>query len=187
MDLKLSFPTQQISTQYLDNANNVNLVINLFFLCSNFMEIDNYSINPEIQFSSDHAPLTVNIILIEEFISFKTNNILSLKIARNKKNLLLISSQLSISQLSYTRILLNSLFRSMQMLWNWYGLNIQNTLILLGSLKLGKMKNVKWSLETIKLLRNLTIGRYSKIPSKELSKPFLMIRFMKLHQENLRP
>lgn len=116
LDLKLSFPTQQISTQYLDNANNVNLVINLFFLCSNFMEIDNYSINPEIQFLSDHAPLTVNIILIEEFISFKTNNILSLKIARNKKNLLLISSQLSISQLSYTKILLNSLFRSMQML-----------------------------------------------------------------------
>jgi len=80
------------------------------------MEIDNYSINPEIQFSSDHAPLTINIILIEEFISFKTNNILSLKIARNKKNLLLISSQLSISQLFYTRILLDSLFRSMQML-----------------------------------------------------------------------
>lgn len=150
------------------------------------MEINNHSINSEIQFSSDHALLTVNIILIEEFISFKTNNILLLKIARNKKNSLLISSQLlgtSTPQLSYTRILLNSLFRSMQILWNWYGLNIWNTLILLGSLKLGEMKNVKWSSETTKLLKNLRIGRYSKILSKELSKPFLIIRFIKLHQE----
>ena len=32
------------------NANNANPVVNLFFLCSNSMEIDNHSINSKIQF-----------------------------------------------------------------------------------------------------------------------------------------
>jgi len=67
LNLKLSISIQQISTQYSDNTNNANSVINLFFLHPNFIKINNDSIN-EIQYPSDYAPLTVNIVLIEKFI-----------------------------------------------------------------------------------------------------------------------
>ena len=40
------------------------------------MEIDNDSINLEIQYPSDHIPLTVNIVLIEEFIQDKQYTII---------------------------------------------------------------------------------------------------------------
>ena len=48
LGFKLSNPIQQIPTQYSNNANNTNSVINLFFLYPNSMEIDNHSINPDI-------------------------------------------------------------------------------------------------------------------------------------------
>ena len=40
------------------------------------MEMNNNSINLEIQYPSDHTPLTVNIVLIEEFIQDKQNTII---------------------------------------------------------------------------------------------------------------
>ena len=71
LNLKLSNPIQKIPTQYSDNANNANSVINLFSLYSNFMEINNHSINPDIWYLSDHAPLTINIVITKEFIQDK--------------------------------------------------------------------------------------------------------------------
>ena len=63
LDLKLSNPIQQISTQYSDNTNNANSVIDLFFLHSNFMEINNYSINPNIWYPSDYYDLSLELRL----------------------------------------------------------------------------------------------------------------------------
>jgi len=38
------------------------------FLRPNSSELDNHSILPELQHSSDHTPLVVNIQILEEFI-----------------------------------------------------------------------------------------------------------------------
>jgi len=43
-DLKLSSPTHQILTQYVDNSNSSNPVINLMFLRPNQVKMDNYTI-----------------------------------------------------------------------------------------------------------------------------------------------
>jgi len=62
LDLLLSNPTIQVPTGYSDNTNDTNSVINFMFLRPNFLEIDNYTIHPKLQYSLDHAPLTVDIL-----------------------------------------------------------------------------------------------------------------------------
>jgi len=47
-DLKLSSPIQQVPTWYSNNANNLNFIIDLIFLCLNFIEVDNHIIFPEL-------------------------------------------------------------------------------------------------------------------------------------------
>jgi len=71
LDLFLSNPTNQVPTRYLDNANDSNSVINLMFLRPNSSEINNHTIHSDLQYSSDYAPLTVNISIMEEFIPDK--------------------------------------------------------------------------------------------------------------------
>jgi len=58
-------------TQYSDNTNNINSVINLFFLQSNSTEFNNHIILPKLWFSSDHTPLTVDNSINKEFIQEK--------------------------------------------------------------------------------------------------------------------
>ena len=70
-DLKLFSPVNQVPTQYTNNPNNSNLVINLMFLWSNSVEINNHFILSESQSLSNHAPLTVNIFISKEFIQDK--------------------------------------------------------------------------------------------------------------------
>jgi len=61
LDLLLSNPTNQVPTGYSDNTNDANSVIDLMFLRPNFSEINNHTICPKLQYSLDHAPLTVDI------------------------------------------------------------------------------------------------------------------------------
>ena len=67
-DLKLSCPIQQILTQYIDNANNINSVINLFLHCPNSFEINNHHILPKLCYPSDYTFLTIDIFITEKFI-----------------------------------------------------------------------------------------------------------------------
>jgi len=48
LDLLLLNPTNQVPTRYLDNMNNGNSVIDLMLLRPNFLEINNYTIHPEL-------------------------------------------------------------------------------------------------------------------------------------------
>ena len=68
-NLSLSYPTDQVPTRYLDNANDSNLVINLIFLHSNSSELNTHRIYPEWCLTSDHAPLMITIFITEEYIN----------------------------------------------------------------------------------------------------------------------
>ena len=70
-DLMFSQSTNEVPTRYLDNVNNMNSVINLMFFKPNSLELNNHTIHPELHFSSDHAPLTVDITIKKEFVQDK--------------------------------------------------------------------------------------------------------------------
>ena len=64
----MSVPTNLIPTRYLDNENGSNSVINLMFLHSSSNKLDNHIIHLEWHLLSDHTPLTITILIIEEYI-----------------------------------------------------------------------------------------------------------------------
>ena len=68
--------TNQVSTKYSDNVNDANSVINLMFFRPNILKFDNYTIYPELRYSSNYALLIVNIPIIEEFILNKRHTII---------------------------------------------------------------------------------------------------------------
>jgi len=53
----------------LDTVGEANSVIDLMFLQSGSNELNNHSIYPEWQLSSDYAPITVSILIAEEKLS----------------------------------------------------------------------------------------------------------------------
>ena len=69
-NLLFSQSTNLIPTRYSNNSNNSNSVIDLIFFWpySYSQELNNHSILPECQYPLDHAPLVVNISIINEFI-----------------------------------------------------------------------------------------------------------------------
>ena len=72
----LSKSTNQVSTRYSDNPNNLNLVIDLMFLHPNSEEFDNHTIYPKQSMLLDHALLTVNILIFEEHIQTRKQRII---------------------------------------------------------------------------------------------------------------
>jgi len=67
-NLSFLHPFNPVTTRYPDNNNDSNSVINLMFLRSNSLELDNYLILPDLQYLLDYAPLVVDIQIIEEFL-----------------------------------------------------------------------------------------------------------------------
>ena len=80
-NLELSMPVNQVSTQYADNSQESNLVLDLMFLHANVEEFNNYAISLDLQSLSYHAPLSVSIIIKEETIQDKKQAI----VKNNKK------------------------------------------------------------------------------------------------------
>ena len=66
--LDLSIPANYIPTRYLDNQQNSDLVIDLMFLRLHLSEHNNYSIYLEWCLTSNHAPLSVDIVIFKENI-----------------------------------------------------------------------------------------------------------------------
>ena len=60
---------------YVDNFQNSNSVLSLMFFHTELKEFNNYLISPDIQSSSDHVPLSIFIIIKEEFIQEKKQSI----------------------------------------------------------------------------------------------------------------
>jgi len=67
-NLSLSTPTNPCPTRYSDMAGESSLVIDLMFLRCGSYELDRHSIHPGNHLSSDHAPLSIKIPIIEEVI-----------------------------------------------------------------------------------------------------------------------
>jgi len=79
-DLELFTPTNPIPTRYSDTIDKSDSVINLMFLCSGSRELNKHIIYPDWHLSSDHAPLTITILIAKEFIHSS-----KLKIPKNSK------------------------------------------------------------------------------------------------------
>jgi len=67
-DLSLSSPTNPGPTRFSDTTGESNSVIDLMFLHHGSDELDNHSILPDCRLSSDHAPLIIDIPIVEEII-----------------------------------------------------------------------------------------------------------------------
>ena len=70
-DLSFLNPINSVPTRYSDNCNNSNFVINLMFFRPSSVKLDNHSILPELQYSSDYASSVVNIHISKEFVQDK--------------------------------------------------------------------------------------------------------------------
>ena len=79
-NLTLSMPTNSSLTRFLDTAGEADLVIDLMFLRYGSSELNQHSIHPDCRLSSDHAPLTIIIPIVDEFI-----NISKLSISPNSE------------------------------------------------------------------------------------------------------
>ena len=69
--LEISKPTEFFSTRYSDNDQDSNSVLNLIFLWPFSTEFDNHHIHPDWRLTSDHTPITVNILIFNKCISTK--------------------------------------------------------------------------------------------------------------------
>ena len=67
-DLSLLMPTSPGPTRFSDTIGESNSVIDLMFLRHGSIELDNHSILPDCRLSSDHAPLIIDIPIVDEFI-----------------------------------------------------------------------------------------------------------------------
>ena len=67
-NLELSTSIIQVSIKYANNSQESNLVIDLMFLYANEEEFDKHMISSNLCSPSDHASLSVNIIIKENFI-----------------------------------------------------------------------------------------------------------------------
>ena len=73
--LSLLSSTNQVPTRCVDNLNNTNLIIDLMFLWCNSSKLNNYFIHSEWCLSSNHALLTVMIIILNKIINIRKSTI----------------------------------------------------------------------------------------------------------------
>ena len=68
-NLALSMPTNPYPTRYSDTIRKANSTIDLMFLRYGSSEINQHSIYPDWHLTSNHAPLSIVIPIIDEIIS----------------------------------------------------------------------------------------------------------------------
>jgi len=69
--IDLSRPVIFSPTRFTDNTRDLNSVLDLIFLCSNSQEFDNHHIYPNWRLTSDYAPISVDISIIDKQLQTK--------------------------------------------------------------------------------------------------------------------
>ena len=69
--LKMSTPINLVFTRYVDNSQDLNLVLDLMFLQTELVEFNNCKILPDFQSLLDYVSLSVFIIVEEKSIQEK--------------------------------------------------------------------------------------------------------------------
>jgi len=64
----MSKPTEVFPTRYSNNSQDSNLVLDLVFLQPNLSEQNNHYIHPDWRLTSDHASISVDILIAKEHI-----------------------------------------------------------------------------------------------------------------------
>ena len=70
-NLNLLIPSNYVPTKYSNNNNDSNSVINLMFLWCSFSKLDNHTILPNWQLTSDYVLLTITIPITEANINYQ--------------------------------------------------------------------------------------------------------------------
>ena len=66
LSLSISNPIKNIPTRFSDNDNNANSVLDLVFLCLSFLKFNHHVIHPDWRLFSDHALITIDILIWEK-------------------------------------------------------------------------------------------------------------------------
>jgi len=69
--IALSKPTENFPTRFLDNNQNLNLVLDLVFTRPSSAEFNHHHIHPDWRLMSDHTPITVDIPIRDKYIPTK--------------------------------------------------------------------------------------------------------------------
>jgi len=69
--LEISKSTENLPTRFSGNYQDSNSILNLVFLQSFLLEFNNHYIYPDWKLLSDHAPITINVSISDEYILTK--------------------------------------------------------------------------------------------------------------------
>jgi len=121
--LAFSMPTNPYSTRYSDTVGEANSTIDLMFLRYRSTELNQHSIHSDWQLTSDHAPLSITIPIVDETI-----NTLKLSIQQNSeqetafiKEVILVFKNLNTLNISNKECLentVNNLNSLINQVWN---------------------------------------------------------------------
>jgi len=121
--LALSTPTNPFSTRYSDTVGEANSTIDLMFLKYDSIELNQHSIHPDWQLTSDHAPLFITIPIVNEFITISKLSIQQNSKQENTfiKEVILVFQNLNtlnISNKECLKNMVNSLNSLINQTWN---------------------------------------------------------------------
>ena len=74
--LEISKLAEFFPTKYSDNTQDLNSILDFIFLYPFSPEFDNHHIHPNWRLTSDHAPITINILIFNEHIQTKKQSLI---------------------------------------------------------------------------------------------------------------
>ena len=99
--LEISKPTENLPTRFFGNYQDSNSILNLVFLQSFLLEFNNHYIYPDWRLLSDHAPITINVSISDEYILTKWQSFIK---GSNEESLFLENLTQSIKNLNTSSI-----------------------------------------------------------------------------------
>jgi len=99
--LEISKSTENLPTRFFGNYQDSNSILNLVFLQSFLLEFNNHYIYPDWRLLSDHAPITINVSISDEYILTKWQSFIK---GSNEESLFLENLTQSIKNLNTSSI-----------------------------------------------------------------------------------